>query len=696
MKTRDFVLEIGLEEMPARFIDDALQQLQSKVENWLHEKNLAYSHSEVFSTPRRLSVYIHDLAEEQEDQEEEARGPSKKIAIDQEGNWTKAAIGFARGQGGQVEDLTVMEHNGTEYVFLTKFIKGKLTIELLPELKDIIENLSFPKNMKWGTKKLRYIRPIRWIVALFGEAVVSLHAGGVESGRETVGHRFLGNKITLSKASEYVSALESQYVISNISKRKEMILDGISKLETKQGWNIPVDEELLQEVLHLVEYPTVFYGTFLPEYLELPDEVLITSMKEHQRYFPVKDHQGNLLPYFVSVRNGNEQYLEVVSKGNEKVLKARLADARFFFEEDQKSSIEDNLTKLDRMVFHEELGTIGEKVRRVSQLTEKLSEVLSISHEETQNAVRVANICKFDLVSHMVDEFPELQGVMGEKYARAYGEKENVAIGIREHYLPRFSGDFLPQTIEGSIVSISDKLDTIVGFFGIGVIPSGSQDPYAIRRQGAGILQILLEKKWKIHIEDLVKISLDRLEEHQLLKRERQDVEKDLHEFFQLRCEFLLKEHQVDYDVANAITYKEIGNISFLVDKGMLLSAKRNEENFKPSQEAFGRVLNLASKASHSKVSLELFENDAEKELFAMLQEVTPSFNQYMEQHKATEALNVLEKLTSPIHSFFDRTMVMADDEDVKNNRLALLHQIAQLIYSFGDFNQIQWKQKQM
>ncbi|MEQ6375877.1 glycine--tRNA ligase subunit beta [Bacillaceae bacterium S4-13-58] len=696
METRDFILEIGLEEMPARYIDDALHQLQSKIENWLNEKNLSFSHSEVFSTPRRLAVSIHALAEEQEDQEEEARGPSKKIAQDGEGNWTKAAIGFARGQGGQVEDLTIKEHNGTEYVFLTKFIKGKRTIELLPELKDIIENLSFPKNMKWGTKKLRYIRPIRWIVSLFGEELVTIQAGGVKSGRQTYGHRFLGEDVSLSNATEYVAALESQFVIVDSSKRKGMILEGIAKLEKDQGWKIPVDQELLQEVLHLVEYPTVFYGSFLPEYLELPEEVLITSMKEHQRYFPVKDQENKLLPYFVAVRNGNEQYIEVVSKGNEKVLKARLADARFFFEEDQKASIEGNLEKLDRMVFHEELGSIGEKVKRVSNLTEKLAQVLGASQKETQNAIRIASISKFDLVTHMVDEFPELQGVMGEKYAKLFGENEIVAKGIREHYYPRFSGDVIPETLEGSIVSITDKLDTIVGCFGIGIIPSGSQDPYALRRQGAGILQILLRKKWKIHVEELLKISLDRLEESKLLKRSRQEIEKDLHEFFQLRCEFLLKEHQVDYDVTNAVTYKEIGNIAFLVDKGTLLSSKRIEEEFKLSQEAFGRVLNLASKAESNLVEPELFENETEKELYDILQKVTPVYREHMESHRASDALKELEQLTKPIHSFFDKTMVMVEDESVKKNRLALLNQIAQLIFAFGDLNEIQWKQKQM
>ncbi|RFU61323.1 glycine--tRNA ligase subunit beta [Bacillus sp. V59.32b] len=687
MAKHDLLLEIGLEELPARYVTASMNQLAEKMEKWLNEKSIEYGNIKMFSTPRRLGVLITDVADSQKDIHEEAKGPAKKIAQDESGNWTKAAIGFTKGQGVTPEDIYFKEVGGIEYVHVNKFIEGRPTISLLPELKDIITGMSFPKNMRWGDQELRYIRPIKWMIALLGNEIIPFGITHVTTGNETRGHRFLGSTAVIESPNQYETALSEQFVVADPTKRKNMILDGIKRLEKEQNWVIPVDEDLLEEVNNLVEYPTVLSGGFEEEFLDLPQEVLITSMKEHQRYFPVKNNNGDLLPFFVTVRNGDDRHLDVVSKGNEKVLRARLSDASFFYKEDQKRDIDSALKKLETIVYHEEIGALSEKIARVQKLTAELSTALSLNDTEKQHTHRAAQIAKFDLVSQMVYEFPELQGYMGEKYALLKGEAKEVAAAINEHYMPRHADDSIPPSLIGAILSVAEKMDTIVSFFSIGIIPTGSQDPYALRRQASGIVQILSQKKWDITLEKILEASLAEMEAKGILKRDRNDVFADLEQFFKARVKHLLNEKGIRYDLIDALLEDKLGNVAILVERASVLEAKKAEDGFKAGLEALSRVMNIAVKCeSKSEVSESLFENEFETKLFETYQSV---FNKYQSASSESNRFELLLTMKSEIENYFEHTMVMAEDEKLRTNRLSLMKDISDLISSFAAMNKI-------
>ncbi|MCI1695438.1 glycine--tRNA ligase subunit beta [Aneurinibacillus aneurinilyticus] len=687
--SRTLLLEIGTEEMPARFVAGACEQLKEKVEKWLSTNRISYGEVQSFGTPRRFAVMIKDVNEQQDDINEELRGPAKKIAVDEKGDWTKAALGFARGKGLAPDDLYLQEVGGIEYVFARKHQAGQSTMDLLPQLKDIVAGLSFPKNMRWGAYELRFVRPIRWIVALFGEDVIRIQITDVESGKETQGHRFLGQPTRVEKPEDYVSTLAAQYVLVDPEERKSRILAQIKKLETEKGWIVPIDEGLLDEVIHLVEYPTVLFGSFEEEYLEIPQEVLVTSMREHQRYFPVQNDKGELLPHFITVRNGDDRDLATVARGNEKVLRARLSDARFFYQEDQKMKIEDALARLENVVFHEELGTIGDKIRRVQEAAAIIGDAAKLSAAEKEKLQRAATINKFDLVSQMVYEFPELQGIMGERYARLAGEDETVAHVIFEHYLPRFAGDRLPETNEGAVLSIADKLDTIVGCFAIGIIPTGSQDPYALRRQATGIVQIMLDKQLPISLDELFEGTLSILESKSLLKRDKGEILQDLCEFFALRLKNLLQEQHVRYDIIDAVLTADATHVTDVIARAQTLMDATEKEEFKSVVESFNRVNNLAQKATSSKVDIELFETEAERNLWTAFTAVKQEGEALLEAKEFGKALARMAELKSDIDAFFDNVMVMVEDEKVKANRLALLASIAVFIFGLADFSKI-------
>ncbi|MBM7569635.1 glycine--tRNA ligase subunit beta [Aquibacillus albus] len=694
MTTSNILFEIGLEEMPARFLNDAQQQLEQKSIEWLENLRLPYEEIQTFVTPRRLAILLKGVASKQPDQEEEARGPAKKIAQDEEGNWSKAAIGFTKGQGKSVDDIYFKEIKGTEYVFVNKYIKGQETEELLPGFKDTLLSLTFPKNMRWGELNIRYARPIRWIVALNDSKIIPMEIADVKSSNYSYGHRFLGEKIQLLDALDYEHTLKEQYVIANSAERKKRILEELKNIEQEMNWEIMIDDSLLDEVRHLVEYPTVFYGSFSEEFLTVPEEALITSMKEHQRYFPVRSKNGTLLPNFVAVRNGDDQFIETVAKGNEKVLRARLSDARFFYEEDQKQTIKQNLDKLKRMVFQEKLGTIADKVNRVVAISKEMTDLLHLSPEETKNVIRAAEICKFDLVTNMVNEFTELQGIMGEKYARLFGENKAVATAINEHYMPRHANDRLPNSTEGAIVSIADKLDTIIGCISVGILPSGSQDPYALRRQALGILQIINEKEWKINLESLFESTQSIIDNDDIKTINKEEVNQTVREFFKGRASYILKEENIDQDIIDAILASDLENFAFTLEKAKLLMEMKQDESFKDVQEAFVRVLNLASKGKDTGVDPNLFQNEYEKKLFESFNEVESKYGKVMEQGNAREAVNIVSHLSTPIHEFFDHTMVMVEDEKIKHNRLSLLNKIASMVFTFADLTKVQWKQQ--
>lgn len=690
---KDVLFEIGLEEMPARFIDDAEKQLRDKTEKWLNELRISFSAIVSYSSPRRLAVLIKDMAEEQVMLEEEAKGPALKIAQDADGNWTKAAIGFTKGQGKTVDDIYTKDVNGTSYIFVKKHIEGNRSISMLPSFKEIIESIKFPQNMHWGKESLKYVRPIRWIVALYDGKVIPFTIADVTTGRQTRGHRFLGDVIELGHPKEYVEKLAENFVIVEPDKREKMITEGIRTLESQKEIQIPIAADLLAEVRNLVEYPTIFIGGFDQSFLQLPSEVLITSMKEHQRYFPVKSRSDELLPYFVGVRNGDNQGLQTVVKGNEKVLKARLSDAQFFYEEDQKHSISFYLQKLQKVVFQEKLGTIHDKVERVVYLTKQIADVLGIGAFQKQRAIRTAEISKFDLVTNMVDEFTDLQGVMGEKYAILFGEDHTVAKAIAEHYQPRHAAGELPETTEGAIVSVADKLDTIVGCISVGLVPTGSQDPYGLRRQAIGILKILQHENWKIPVWQLLDMAQQLYRTLDIEQAEAELVKKELDEFLRLRATYLLKEAGIEPDIIQAVLANRLGIVGYTISKARILSDKRGQEVFKPTEEAFTRVLNIAKKADTKEVDVELFETPSEAFLYKKYQEVITAYKTANESLEAEQALKELSSLTDAIHNFFEHNMVMAKDETIRENRLALIHSIATLINDYADMTKISWKQ---
>lgn len=684
MTKRDLLLEIGMEEIPARYVVQSMEQLEEKVKQLLTQQSIGFGAVESFSTPRRLAVLIKDVDEKQKDLKEEVRGPSKKVALDAEGNWTKAAIGFTRGQGKTVDDIYFKEVKGVEYVFVEKFTPGKDTLEVLKQLKDLILSITFPKQMRWGDLDIRYIRPIRWIVALFGDTVIPIDIANVSSSNETFGHRFLGEKITLNEPKEYKEKLLAKYVICDYHERRDAIFNQLKHLEHDMGWKIPVDPDLLDEVTNLVEYPTVLYGKFDEKFLQLPKEVLITTMKEHQRYFPVTDSNHKLLPYFVTVKNGDHNNLEIIAKGNEKVLKARLQDAVFFYEEDQKLSIEMALNKLKAVLYHDEIGTYKEKLERIRSLADTISQFVGIQDEEREDTLRAAEICKFDLVTQMVGEFPELQGFMGEQYAKYHGEKESVAKAINEHYMPRSSDGDLPETVPGAIVALSDKLDTLASLFAIGVIPTGSEDPYSLRRQATGVVQILEQFGWNIDLTALLSSAVKLTAN--FAKKGNAEIVQDLLHFFRLRFKHLLSEKGIRYDIIDGVLASPITSVKAVMKKAEIINARKDMEGFKEDLEALSRIINISAKAVKAgEIDTELFENDAE----------TALFNEYVQLKNMSASAdeetfyNLLVGMRPVINDYFDRTMVMAEEEKIRKNRLSLMKELADLICGYCHFQHI-------
>lgn len=686
---KDFLLEIGLEEMPARFIASASTQLEEKVMQFLLAKRLGYTNIKTFSTPRRLAVLISQLAEKQEDLNEELRGPAKRIAYDEAGNWSKAAIGFARGKGASVEDLYLQEVNGEEFVFVRKHEEGANTTDILPELESVISSMSFPKNMRWGSETLRFVRPIRWLVAMYGHDLVPITIAGVQSDRLTYGHRFLGQAISLSSPSQYELELEKQYCIVDPSKREVLILNQIEKIRKDNNtWEINPDPGLLAELVNLVEFPTVFVGAFDPEFLEVPSEVLTTSMRVNQRYIEVTSNQ-QLQPYFIGVRNGDARSLDLVIKGNEKVLTARLADARFFYHEDQKRSIEDYNERLKTVVWHEELGSIADKVRRIRELAGEWAEMLKLDNKIVEQIDRAASICKFDLVTNMVYEFPELQGFMGDYYARSFGEEMEVADAIREHYYPLSAGQNLPTTEIGTMVAIADKIDTIVGSFLIGIIPTGSQDPYGLRRAAHGIVQILLDKQIELTIEQLFRSSLSIYRKQYELEKSDELVLAELYQFFSLRIKNVLQEREIRYDIIEAMLPLISGNIVDLVKKAEVLQERIEKPEFKKEIEAFNRVGNLAKKTEANELVPEHLVEAVEKDLLEHYLQVLHSFERAAQENQFEEAYIQLASLQPFIEAFFEQVMVMVEDPSIRIARLALLKKLSTLFNSYADFHKL-------
>ena len=684
----NFLLEIGLEEMPAHLVSPAIDQLVERAADFMKENRLQYGDIKPFSTPRRLAILISDVADKADDLTKEIKGPAKKAAFDKEGNYSKAAQGFARGQGMTTDDITFKEFKGNEYIFVTKFEAGQPAAEVLAGFKKVITSMTFTTTMKWARHTFEYVRPIRWIVALLDNTVVPFNILDVVSGRETRGHRFLGQTIEIENATDYENDLEKVYVQADADKRKANIVSQIDALAAENKWQIEKDADLLEEVNNIVEYPTAFMGRFDAEYLELPDEVLITSMREHQRFFHVIDESGSLLPYFVSVRNGNNEHLDNVIAGNEKVLVARLEDAKFFYHEDQKNDIDFYNNKLQVVSFHAKLGSVASHTTRVQALAAIIGHNISLTENQQHQLARAAEIYKFDLMTGMVGEFDELQGVMGEKYALLFGEDPAVAQAVREHYMPISADGDLPESVLGKVLALADKLDSLLSFFAGGMMPSGSNDPYALRRAASGVVNILHANDWHLPVADLLSALVDGVLADdgymglpEDVAHNLQTVINDVLAFLTDRVVKALQTEKVRYDVINAVTTGKLTDTTQMFTSANALLAHSEDQMFREGVESLTRVMRLTSKnPTDAAVDTALFENEAEKQLY----DVIGSFAD--KAFTTDELLAALLSLQPTIAAYFDQTMVMVDDEAVKQNRLATLQLVSDQAEKVANF----------
>lgn len=686
--SRDLLLEIGVEEMPSAFMSRALADLKDIAARKFDEQRITCRSINTLGTPRRLVLHIQGLDEKQADALIETRGPKKKSAFDQDGIPSKALLGFARSQGMEAADLEFRETGGVEYVYAVKKENGGLTEELLPGLLlDIISGLNFPKSMRWGYYHTRFARPIRWLLALYGDKSIDIQVENVHSSDYTRGHRFLTPEpIQVAAIDGYFAALRDNYVIVDQAQRKEMIRQQVQEAAARAGGRAMENEDLLNEVTFLLEYPTAFYGEFSPSYLEVPPEVLTTSMIEHQRYFPVFDKNNNLLPGFIGVRNGTDYCLDIVKAGNERVLKARLEDALFFWKEDTGKTLAELVPGLNDVLFHERLGSVLEKVERLRNL------VIYIGGENGMSTParldRAAYLCKADLLSNMVYEFPELQGIMGRYYALQGGEDSEVAEAIVEHYLPRFAGDKLPASETGIALSMAEKIYNLTAFFAIGIKPSGSQDPYALRRQAMGIVNIIIDLGLKIDLRKLIVHTYTALTFLQP-DRSEADTMTDLMDFILQRMRGVMLERGFSYDIIDAVLSQDGGDLQQIIARAEAVQEFKSSPDWEDFLVVFNRSHNLSKKWSSKNVQEDRLIDNSEKALYQHYLKLKPEVERMADEQRYTEALKMLAGLRADIDQFFEAVMVMAEDEELKAARLGILKAVADLCISLGDFTKV-------
>lgn len=682
--SKTLLLEIGTEEVPAHVMPGILSQLKENAAKTFEELRIEYKNIKTLGTPRRSALLVEGLAEQQADLSKENRGPAVNIAFDADGNPTKAAQGFARGQGVKPEELVTKDG----YVYAMVHEKGGQTVDLLGEtLKGLVDGLNFPNNMHWADLDYKFIRPLRWLVALYGQDVIDFEVANVKSGRTSRGHRFLSEgDFEIANADDYVEACRKASIIVDQNERCEMIRQQIAEVAAANGGQAEVNEDLLEEVLYLVEYPTALCGKFDEKYLALPAEAVITPMRDHQRYFPVlKD--GQLLPLFITIRNGGKEHLETVQHGNERVLRARLEDAQFFFDEDRKKTLEQHGEKLKTVVFQDGLGTIYDKALRLEVLAGYIADAIGANEQDKKDAVRAAKLAKADLVTGMVTEFTELQGVMGREYALLDGETKAVAQAIDEHYMPRFAGDSQPASVAGRIVSLADKIDTIVGTFSRGLIPTGSQDPFALRRQALGIVNMLKEAQYHISLSQLVAKAMELLKIADAGQQAK--LQNDVADFMKLRLKNVLADAGIRYDVVDAV-FVTVDDIY-----GVFLRAQAVNEAVKQDMEktiqAFVRTGNIARKAEEVQavVEADLLAEQVEKDLCKAYEAAASKVEKEIAAQDYAGAIATLSQLAAPIDAFFDGVMVMDKDEKIKNNRLGLLKLVDNLVCQVADFSKI-------
>ena len=678
---KDLLFEIGAEEIPAGFMPHILGQLKQLAETKLNDAHLSFESIATYGTPRRLALIVKGLADTSAEISERHKGPSASIAYDADGNATKAAIGFARGKGLDVADLVVEDG----YIYAETKTAGvpakDIVTDMLPQL---ITGLNFPKSMHWGNLDAKFVRPVRWLVALLDEEVIPVEFATVKSGNVTRGHRFLGaDEITIKNAASYVDTLKENFVMVDQDARRELISKQLHDMAASKNASIVWDDDLLEEINYLVEWPTALCGGFEESYLALPDAAIITPMKDHQRYFPLVDQDGKLLPMFLTVRNGSDHSIEVVQAGNERVLRARLDDAKFFFNEDRKKPLIDRQDGLTKIVFQEGLGNLADKTERLLKLGRVFGEECGLHEDAAVVLERATELAKTDLTTGMVTEFTELQGVMGKEYALLDGESPEVAEAIFEQYLPRFAGDVLPQTEAGKVLSIIDKVDNIVATFSRGLIPTGSQDPYALRRQTIGILNILLGSEWNISLRPIFKASMELLN----VPAEKQDeLLNQVEEFFTLRLKNIFLDREVPHHVIDLLLSNN--ELSVADAEGLVnaLLANRIDENVELVQ-AYTRMYNLVKDVEYTGVNSDLLKEDAEKELFEAASKASEASSAAWEAGDYDAVVAVPATLVPAINKFFEDVMVMDKDEAIKANRLQLVRLAYSVMAIIGDIS---------
>ncbi len=685
--SNELLFEIGTEEIPAGLLSRAVVDMEDIIRKSLTERRIGFTGIKCMATPRRLVLTIADLALKQDDQTIEKMGPAKKAAFDENGNPTKAALGFARGQDMDISQLETIVTEKGEYLGARKTIAGQPTDTLLPEiLTSFLLAIPFKKSMRWGSYDLRFARPVHWILALYGGNVIPLKIENIESGNASRGHRFMSPApFTVTGFEDYLSKARENFVIADPAERRNLILKEAQKSAAEVGGKLFYTDDLLETVSLIVEYPVIVRGGFEEEYLKIPKEVLTTTMISHQKYFPVINDEGKLLPHFIAVSNTRPRDIAVVAKGNERVLRARLADASFFFEEDKKVPLEDRVESLKKVVFHTLLGTSHKKVMRFRKLAVKIASKVKPSIKK--NVERAALLAKADLESLMVGEFSELQGIMGREYALLAGEKPEIANAIYEHYLPIVAGGDLPQTDEGAIVGIADKIDTITGFFGVGLPPTGTADPYAMRRQALGIINIILSRRYSLSLNFLIDESVALLKD--VLKRPADDIKKDVLDFFKGRLQNQLITQGYAYDTVDAVLSADIDELVKVIEKIKALEAFRQNPEFEPISIAFKRVDNILKDFHDGQIDVGLLSADAEINLFSSFDNIKTRVEKGIAEEDFNAALNKLAALRPPVDAFFDNVMVMDKDEKVRFNRLSLLAEISALFHKIDDFSKI-------
>jgi len=688
------ILEIGTEEIPAQYMENALKDLNQLAKKYLEEARINYKEIKVYGTPRRLILFIFHIKEKQENVFQKIKGPAYSIAYNKDSQPQKPALKFAQSQRVNIEDLIVEDTEKGKYIFASKSIIGQPTIDILSQIfPKIIKGMQFPKSMRWGERSLRFIRPIRWILALYGKEIIKFNLNGLDSGNITYGHRLLApQKIKITSTQEYFKKIEKSYVIVDPQIRENIVKTDIKQIIKEINGKKIINEKQLKEIVYLVEYPNAILGKYDKKYLELPKDVLTVVMEKHQKYFPIFKNKDELLPLFIVIINNSKKYASKIREGNENVLRARLEDAKFFYQEDQKIPLEKRVDKLKNVIFQENLGSLFDKTERLELLCDYIADSLQVEQNVKKDLLRSAHLCKADLVTEIVKEFPELQGIMGKEYAVLSGERKDVAEAIFEHYLPRFSGDRLPLTKGGMILGIADKVDSIIGCFVMGLTPTGSQDPYGLRRQSRGKIAIILKNNLQISLKDIIRKSLSLYKESVSveLKIDENEIVSQILNFLKQRVKNIFLEEGIHYDVIDAVLAVDSdGDVVDIKNRIKVIEELYNQPIFGKILNSSSRVLNLSKNSEENEIVRSLLKEKAELSLYHNYESIYPRTKEFIYNKEYKKVFKLLGDLCEPVDEFFDQVLVMDQDKEIRKNRIALIKKIGILFNQVADLSKI-------